>query len=370
MRQIWKILTVVLLIIFVSLGLFAIISQFRPNPAQDYTVTHHTNNNITYYEWDDLGNITELKAVYQEYGYLNGFVDSDFFNNPAIYANEESPLHRVGYSFVLEEWVDKPLLSIIGRNIPFIIFLDDEILYTDFPGETVSRTQLPNGDKGIYKLYNAEPTRSLEISLPGDYVGKTLTIVEYITPQQVEFWFPLTVGIINIETPLLIYLFSYGPSIFGSGLVAAILITLTALFIWRLANGQQSWLLLLPIVFVFLTMIDMANFMNTSPSVLILNVLEFVDAVLRYCAGDLLLIFIAFKMKRKIRFALMGISAMHFIIVIAFLIYKLSMGEFLHLYGYFLGFLGFFCYVFAIVLMCLESKNNNNNHIDACIVRV
>lgn len=67
-------------------------------------------------------------------------------------------------------------------KIPIVVILDDDLLYTNFPGESASLSAPPKGTGGIILQYDSGTSRNISVSLPADYVGKTLTVIEYLTP--------------------------------------------------------------------------------------------------------------------------------------------------------------------------------------------
>jgi hypothetical protein len=120
---------IVLLIAVVAAGLFVVFAQFRPDAAQEYVLTHTAKAGMTYYEWDEAGFRRELEPVYGVEGWL-----SDLGNAGS----------RVGYSVRLDRRIDDPILSLYSPG-DVIVFLDGNVVYTDFPTERTSFDHLPSG---------------------------------------------------------------------------------------------------------------------------------------------------------------------------------------------------------------------------------
>ena len=80
------------------------------------------------------------------------------------------------YSRVLDEVRDDPMLQIEVVNRSVSIFLDDELLYTDWPelDNRIGYLELP-----MQEWDRADPVL---VSLPTDYAGKTLTIAQSTSP--------------------------------------------------------------------------------------------------------------------------------------------------------------------------------------------
>lgn len=79
-------------------------------------------------------------------------------------------------SRVIEEELDAPTLQIGAFSKTYVIWLDDEVIYTDFPEEENCIGYL----KFPMRSYNR--TEPIIITLPQDYQGKTLTIAQSTPP--------------------------------------------------------------------------------------------------------------------------------------------------------------------------------------------
>ena len=80
------------------------------------------------------------------------------------------------FSRVMEEDLDSPTLQIGTSERQFVVFLDDEVIYTDCPelDNRIGYLQLPMNDHG-----REDP---IIITLPQNYQGKTLTIAQSTPP--------------------------------------------------------------------------------------------------------------------------------------------------------------------------------------------
>jgi signal transduction histidine kinase len=373
-------LTALILSAIVIAGIFTVFAQFNCDSVPEIFLTHSAESGFTYYEWDDAGKRQELQAEYGQSGFLAKVSGSDFIDTAlaaasaegagnagdeesaedAASAGEEPPRHRLGYSRPLSETVEYALLTLSNMgDIPYVIFLDEAIIYTDYPGEAGSPDMPPAGLDSIARQYDPGLPRSVSISLPPDYVGKTLTVVEYLTAGQAAYWNPMPVSIATSEAEGISAVLNYGPKGVMGGMIAAVLLIFTALFIRQLFAGRKPYLLLLPIFYTLIYMIKTAAYSRFDTKSLLNQVLGFVFAVAFYCAGDLLLLFLAFKMKRAVhRRALLVTASLHFLITAACLLRQQLVGEFLIINGAWLGILGFCVLLLASLLLIVESRYN------------
>ena len=76
------------------------------------------------------------------------------------------------FSRVMEEDLDSPTLQIGTAERTFVVFLDDEVIYSDFPTQdaSIGELHLP-----MNEWMREDP---ILVSLPADYQGKTLTIAQ------------------------------------------------------------------------------------------------------------------------------------------------------------------------------------------------
>lgn len=381
-------------------GLILLFMQFRAAPIQEYILSHTAENDMRYWEWDIDGQRHELTAVFGGDGYLLEITGSDFLDaarepaadyplyEGAVGAHPELPAvtflsshltmenaddaeragndqnsvkHRIGFSCVLKASVDDAVLKLQSTgDTSYLIFLEDEVLYSDFPGEAASLDRLPEGIGGIYRLYDADRARSISVTLPQEYVGKTFTVVEYITVEQAAGWYPIVPVISSPESDLIIYAAANGPKNIVGGMMAAVLITLTMLFIWKLKNGERAFADILLTIFVLIQMIAITNHMSMHSSMPVLRLNELIDAFARYCAADFLLIFIALKIRRPASFILLGASSLHAVFSLAQLIRYYILGEFLHLSSRGLAVFSTVIFIFGIALVIWESRKKRS----------
>lgn len=88
------------------------------------------------------------------------------------YAGLSSPGQTFYFSRVLTEEVDSPVLYLDTVNRSVAVFLDGERLYTDCPEQPggIGELTLP--------MLGWDRTEPVEVALPSDYLGKTLTIAQ------------------------------------------------------------------------------------------------------------------------------------------------------------------------------------------------
>ena len=363
-----RLLIAVIIGVLVCTSIFFTFAQFNPDSLQRELVVHTPQADITYYEWDDAGFRYEREALFHEYGFFETLIGSDYMDqaldtiNDDLKANEqivEPVRHRLGYSFVLNQQIEFAMITLSNRaDIPYVVFLDDNIIYSDFPGEIATWHVPPVGLKSITNSYNSGSSREISISLPIDYLGKTLTIIEYLSQEQAAFWYPMSPEITSAENERLEAIMSYGvQGVFG-GMLAAVLIVFAALFIIQLLNGKQPYLLILPILFILIHMTEAVSFANMVSMSLWVKLQDLVVALSIYCAGDLLFIFLAFKMKHRLRFTLVGLATLSFLIASGYLFCKFLIGEDLSFDMPWLGAVSTIAFLYMVVLMIRESKSN------------
>ena len=113
------------------------------------------------------------------------------------YTGLDYPSQTVYCSRMMTEEVNSPTLRLYTANRTVVVFLEDEVIYTDCPGQDNRIGYLTLSTLG----WNRE---NLIITLPSDYLGKTLTIAQSnpeisdfpsrITLCGVEFYCSYTVG--------------------------------------------------------------------------------------------------------------------------------------------------------------------------------
>lgn len=98
------------------------------------------------------------------------------------------------YSRVLKETLTEPVLYIWASNYAVCIFIDEHLLYSDYPelDFSIGSTDLP--------MLDTDRARPLRISLPADYQGRTLTIAQSTFPEgdgpeRTDYAFPCAVQI-------------------------------------------------------------------------------------------------------------------------------------------------------------------------------
>lgn len=98
------------------------------------------------------------------------------------------------YSRVLKETLTDPILYIWASNYAVCIFIDEHLLYSDYPelDFSIGSTDLP--------MLDTDRAQPLRISLPADYQGRTLTIAQSTFPEgdgpeRTDYAFPCMVQI-------------------------------------------------------------------------------------------------------------------------------------------------------------------------------
>lgn len=409
-RKTWLLRTilVVALSLIVLLGLFSIFAQFNSNSIPERLFTHTAESGIVYYEWDDNNVRHELEGIYNEYGYMETVSGSDFLDEAresafgGFDAGNDEPgdgenngletavgcipklmslsvtggsdeatkdessseediagtvpeRHRFGFSVKLDFSVESATLMLSGNSgIPFVVFLDDDLIYTDFPDEKGSLDAPPAG----ISEYRHSAGRNISVSLPPDYLGQELTVIEYLTAEQALYWSPIVPVITTDEAYGVLAVMEYGPNGILGGMIAAVLIILTILFIRQVMAGQKAFSLLLPIFYALIFMISKTSYTSFSSTFLFYDIQQLFFSFSFYCAGDLLLIFLALKMRREVRFVLTAGAGVHFITVSAILFQKFYTKDFIIIGQSWPGIFGFAVLMFAVILLFTEGKSD------------
>ncbi|MGI6069848.1 MAG: sensor histidine kinase [Blautia sp.] len=180
-------------------------------------------------------------------------------------------------------------LSISPYGAGIDLFLDDELLYSDFSWEPrSSRTYLTLSAKERERFLDID--RSLCLSLPMEYTGQTLTVIYYY-PDSFSYT-PLT----TYMYPILQNLFTQSaiPCVDGASSAIAItlysvmLFVLIAIFGFGLPKGQYQWNLLLLAAYFLCLILHMLS-ISTLGTVCLLPVDIYSDYLNYLCIIPLLL---------------------------------------------------------------------------------
>lgn len=154
-------------------------------------------------------------------------------------------LQKTGQTFyfsrTLAEALDSPTLRLDAANRSMAVFLDGELLYTDYPGldNRIGHLTLP--------MLDYDRTESIVLSLPPDYQGRTLTIAQATSleerqePETVPVVWPCAVQLYcgySYESGLISESFQIAiPAAlcFGAGVL------LLSAFLWQLFSGNSDW---------------------------------------------------------------------------------------------------------------------------------
>lgn len=162
------------------------------------------------------------------------------------------------FSRTLNDTVQSPSLRLNVANRNVVVFLDDEVLYTDVPeaDNRIGALSLPMAD------WDREP---LTVTLPPDYLGKTLTIAqstgsgEYETAELLPVVYPCAVTLYcsyAYESTLVADSFR---TAIPATLVFALGVFMLGAFVWRGALGHWDGALLLFALMTFAWMISLTQ---------------------------------------------------------------------------------------------------------------
>lgn len=352
-----KRLTIVVLVVAVVLGLvFFAFSKFNMQQVEGSFLLHsnHEEEVQWTYEWlDEDGNWQPAEVRYNEFGYFEGI---------GIPGQTDTIL--IGYRCVLPDaGPGISLLAPLPSNTPVILFLGNEVLYSDFQSaEGISLQDPPGLADGIYQEYSGDDSREVMLALPGDYAGKALTMLEYSSASELEFWEPVTVFLNSMEAEKAAGIVSASPSLIAMGIMIALLGLLIALFAYQAVGGAVSWQLLLPIAYLALQMLGMSDLPHFSASMQTAR--SFLTTVSYYCAADLLLLYIVLNMKGRLRYIPMAAALFHIGYIIVALALKTATPDAFFWVNEWLSVLQLGACAFAFVLIEREWKGGNRffNH--------
>lgn len=387
----WKVPSVILMALIVMLGVFSVFAQFDSRTVPEDNFVHNNKTKFTYFEWDTEGNQIHITPIYNSHGFISGFEGSPYLDalsggieKPIIpddeipddeipvgkvdgreivsneidgdlfYEEEMYPArHRFGFSIELTGDIKEAILTLDGtQDVPFVAFLGESIIYSFYQEEGATPATPPLGwSDSVTRLAS-----KFSIYLPTEYTGETLTIVEYLLPEQALYWDPIIPTIGTDETNAVLAVISYGPSAIFGGMIAVVVLILMILFIRQFFSGRNPFLLFLPIIYALLYMIIKSSYVAFHSTGFLQSLYDLIAAFLLYSAGDLLIIFLLSKMERKLRIGAIIITIGHFIIATGGVIKKYMNGDFLLLNSEWIGIYGFLIIVLAIVLLFVEQK--------------
>lgn len=151
-------------LLFIGFSLYALVFYTKPLNDQFYDLSMFSNEDgIT--EWD--GDTRGWTVFVQEGETRHGLESLGF----GCYNGLDHPGQTVYFSRTMTEKIASPTLRLYTSNRTAVVFLEEEVIYTDCPEQDnrVGYLSLPTTS------HDREP---VVISLPPDYLGKTLTIVQ------------------------------------------------------------------------------------------------------------------------------------------------------------------------------------------------
>ena len=359
------------LLIFISavvvMCVYLVFAQFNIDRIPVISLSHTDNIYTDYFILDNDGNRLYIEPVFYESGFLKGFNDLDFSDSvydPSLSMLPGRLMHRVGFSRILFERLTSAQLTVyMEDHVQYIISLDDVILYSDFPDPGAALGAAFNFNyEASAERYTRSIAQEVSIELPPDFTGMTLWVIEFITPEHAAWWSPVIPRIESFESESLVSIMRYGPNSVIAGSIGASIILLTILLSLQILYGIKSWgLLILPIIYGLLLMLRIAfvEIFSGAQFWVLYEPVEIITRLTYLCGGDLLLIFLALKMKNRLRYILFTAAILHLSITIGYYMYNYITFGYTDIFSIpWLGIFGFFCIVFAFSLMILERKEN------------
>ncbi len=151
-------------LLLIGFSLYALLFYVKPLNDQFYDLSMFSRKDgIT--EWD--GDTKGWTVFVQEGERRHGLESLGF----GCYNGLDHPGQTVYFSRTMNEEVASPTLRLYTANRTAVVFLEEEVIYTDCPEQDnrVGYLTLPT---------NSHDREPVVISLPPDYLGKTLTIAQ------------------------------------------------------------------------------------------------------------------------------------------------------------------------------------------------
>lgn len=224
---------------------------------------------------------------------------------------EDENISAVKATRIMTETVSAPDLVFNHYGIGIEVYFNDDLLYSDF-GRT------GQSDNGFLTLNTqqresiSDINGSISVSLPEDYTGGTLTVLNYFAedyvPAQIYLSYPILQNYVTNITPIAVEMVF---PIVTTTIAAILTVLLLMIFTISIRNQKTQYSILILatycLLFFFQTATQTAA--GTYSSLPKLTFFDMIDSV--YI--DLLLVFLALKMTGKQRiFFLIG-TALHFI---------------------------------------------------------
>ncbi|MDL2327648.1 GHKL domain-containing protein [Ruminococcaceae bacterium OttesenSCG-928-A11] len=348
-----RLVLVVVLVLALAIGFGAADSRYGKLTQQmsgdDLLHAERGGAGWTYYMGGARGTPIPTEIIYNEYGYY------DAMAHPLVEGQ------AVGYSCVLASAIENAKLVLPCNAGAIVVFLDDAVLYTDLPGQQAAPDHWPLPEPGLYEAYGFGDNRVITVSLPPDYTGRTLTVVEYITAEALPYWMPMTPFIENEYAERTMYLAGLAPTFVLAGMLAAGLLLLALLFCYQLLAGRPNWALLLPMAFLAIWAASHAEVPDEFGFKSTWNVILFSLAYV--AADDLLLAYLACKLKGRGRFGVFALAAGQLCLSVGVAVYRWTLwrdpSDTVSLTEWYIGLPQLAGFVLATVLAFREWRQGN-----------
>ncbi|MDL2293139.1 GHKL domain-containing protein [Ruminococcaceae bacterium OttesenSCG-928-D13] len=308
----WRLVLALALALAIAIGFVAVNGQYEKTMRrmEGDTLLHSEEYgpNWTYYMGGARGTPIAAKAIYSEYGFFESL---------------EYPLaegQAIGYSSVLNSVIEDAKLVLPCDMGALVVFLDDQVLYTDLPGQPATPDHWPQLEPGLYEDYPHGASRIITVTLPRNYTGRTLTIVEYVASEAMPYWSPMTPVVENENAEQTLYMAWAAPAFVLAGMLAAGLLLLGLLFCYQLLVGKPNWALLLPMAFLAIWATTYAEVPDEFGFKSTWSVILFSLAYV--AADDLLLAYLACKLKGRGRYGVFALAAGQLCLAVGIAVYR------------------------------------------------
>ena len=165
---------------------------------------------------------------------------------------------------------------------------------------------------------------------------------------------------------------TYGSAGILTGSIGALTALLTVLLALKMVGENKAWcLLILPVLYGILVMTRTAIIMSPiGPQQWpFYGLNDFINSLIYYCGGNLLLLFIALKLNHRLRYVLIASVIVHLLVTSWYLTDNfITLGHVFLIDSHWTGMLGFASIAFAIILMIRDKKEDR--YFKLCIVSI
>ena len=330
----------VLLTVFL-LAMYFVLS--KPSATDVFLGDNSDGQNGWSYQILQNGEVTSATPVLPEGGFERVF--------------QESGITAVKATRTMIETMELPELSFGRMGVGIEVFFNGNLLYSDFAKSTASYQNgfLSLTEEDLSKIQDINGTVTL--SLPDDYTGGTLTVVNYLpggyTPNETWLSYP---DMINLNTQIAPALTGAVIPIAKATVAALLAVLLTVLFAFGANFQKPQYSIFLLVLYCLLTFLQIVTQTapgdySAVPKLTLLNILGSVYI-------DALLAFLALQMCGYRRILLLAVTGIHLVTEAVRISLNAKNGLFIAANDH--GILPFVLFVLLCLLSVIEMKKGSS----------